>query len=74
MTPSSVTSESGSRDAQRVIRAATDLSGEAYGASFWFRNETLPAFGLKTAEQLVSEGRAEDVLRYLASLEAGTAG
>ena len=74
MTPSSAPRESGSRDARRVIRAATDLSGKAHGAAFWFRNESLPAFGLKTAEQLVSEGRAEDVLRYLASLEVGTAG
>lgn len=74
MTPSTGASENVSRDAQRVIKAATDLSGQGAGASFWFRNETLPAFACKTAEQLVSEGRAEDVLRYLASLEAGTAG
>ncbi|MFG7003166.1 DUF2384 domain-containing protein, partial [Burkholderia pseudomallei] len=28
----------------------------------------------KTAEQLVSEGRTEDLLRYVTSLEAGAAG
>jgi hypothetical protein len=41
---------------------------------FWYRNEPLPVFGYKTAEQLVSDGRAEDVIRYVVSLEAGAAG
>ena len=74
MAPSSVPGETGSRDALRVIKAATDLSGQVSGASSWFQNETLPAFAFKTAKQLVFEGRTEDVLRYLASLEVGAAG
>jgi len=41
---------------------------------FWYRNEPLPVFGYKTAEQLVSDGRADDVIRYVVSLEAGAAG
>lgn len=62
------------REALRVIRAAHDLSGDVTRAIFWYRNEPLPPFGYKTAEQLVSEGRTEDVLRYVASLETGAAG
>jgi hypothetical protein len=31
-------------------------------------------FGYKTAERLVSEGRTDDLLRYLTSPEAGAAG
>lgn len=62
------------RDALRVIRAATDISGDVTKALFWYRNEPLPVFTYKTAEQLVSEGRADDVLRYVSSLEAGAAG
>lgn len=62
------------REALRVIRAAADLSGDVDRALFWYRNEPLPPFGYKTAEQLVSEGRADDLLRYLASLEVGAAG
>lgn len=62
------------REAVRVIRAAVDLSGDLDQALFWYRNEPLQPFGYKTAEQLVSEGRGEDVLRYVASLEAGAAG
>lgn len=62
------------REALRVIRAAHDLSGDMVRAIFWYRNEPLPPFGYKTAEQLVSEGRTDDVLRYVESLEAGAAG
>lgn len=62
------------RQALRVMRAAHDLSGGINRAIFWYRNEPLQPFGYKTAEQLVSEGRTEDVLRYVESLEAGAAG
>lgn len=62
------------REALRVIKAGTDISGDVGKALFWYRNEPLSVFGYKTAEQLVSEGRTEDVLRYVVSLEAGAAG
>ncbi|CAB3962206.1 MULTISPECIES: antitoxin Xre-like helix-turn-helix domain-containing protein [Burkholderia] len=62
------------RDTLRIIRAATDISGDVQRALFWYRNEPLPTFDYKTAEQLVSEGRTEDLLRYVTSLEAGAAG
>ena len=62
------------REALRVIKAATDFQGELGKALFWYRTEPLSAFGYKTAERLVSEGRTDDVLRYVASLEAGAAG
>lgn len=62
------------RDALRVIRAATDVSGDVRSTLFWYRNEPLSTFGYKTAEELISEGRTEDLLRYVTSLEAGAAG
>lgn len=62
------------REALRVIKAATDLNGNLNRALFWYRNEPLAAFACKTAERLVSEGRADDLVRYVASLEAGVAG
>lgn len=62
------------RDALRVIRAATDISGDVGQALFWYRNEPLPVFDYRTAEQLVSDGRTDDLLRYVSSLEAGAAG
>jgi hypothetical protein len=62
------------REALRVIKAAVDLTGDVNKAVFWYRNEPLSTFGYKTAERLVSEGRTDDLLRYVASLEAGAAG
>ena len=62
------------REALRVIKAGTDISGDVNRSLFWYRNEPLSAFGYKTAEHLVPEGRAKDVLRYVASLEAGATG
>lgn len=62
------------RQALRVIKAAADLNGDVMNALFWYRNEPLAPFGYKTAEHLVGEGRTDDVLRFLGSLEAGAAG
>ena len=62
------------REAVRVIRAATDLGGDVNKALFWYRNEPLQPFGYKTPECLVAEGRSEDLLRYVTSLEAGPTG
>jgi hypothetical protein len=62
------------RDALKVIKAASELSGDVTRALFWYRNEPLSPFGYKTAEQLVSEGRTEDLLRYLTSFESAAAG
>ena len=62
------------REALRVIKAATDLNGDLRKALFWYRNEPLSVFDYKTAERLVSEGRADNVIQYIGSLEAGAAG
>ena len=57
-----------------MIQAATDLSGDLQRAGSWYKSEALSAIVSKTAEQLVRDGRTEDVLRYLVSLEAGATG
>jgi hypothetical protein len=62
------------REALRIIKAATDLTGDIHRALFWYRTEPLAVFDYKTAERLVSEGRTDDVLRYVTSLEVGAAG
>ena len=40
----------------------------------WYRHTPLSAFDYKTAGQLVSEERTEDLIRYMQSLEAGALG
>jgi hypothetical protein len=59
----------------RVMAAAWNAAGrDLPRAITWFRNEPLPAFEYKTAETLVAEGRADDVIRLIESYEAGPAG
>lgn len=62
------------RETLRVIRAATDLSGDVEKALFWYRNEPLQPFEYKTAEQLVREGRTDELVSYVASLKAAATG
>lgn len=52
-----------SADALRVIKAATDLNADPGKVLVWYRNEPLSAFGDKTAEQLASEGRTDELVR-----------
>ena len=62
------------REAVRVIYAAVDISGDVEQSIFWYRNAPIAPFDYKTAEKLVSEGRIEDLIRYIQSLEAGALG
>lgn len=62
------------RDSVRAMRAAVDIIGNVEQAIFWFKNNPLPTFDYKTAQDLVSEGRTEPLIRYIQSLHAGFAG
>ena len=62
------------QDMIRALAAATEMTGDAERAAFLLRNEPLRAFGYKTADTLVQEGRVEDVIAYLESLAGGAAG
>lgn len=61
-------------EAVRVIQLATDLVGSVEKSLAWFKNSPLQVFGCKTPHILVSERRADDLVRYLSSLKAGFAG
>jgi hypothetical protein len=63
------------RNNLRVIKAAYDVSGGDLAKSLeWFRTASLPMFGHRTPEQMVSAGRADDVIRLIDSYRAGAAG
>ena len=62
------------QDMIRALAVATELTGNADRAAFLLRNEPLRAFGYKTADALVQEGRIEDLIAYLESLAGGAAG
>jgi len=40
-------------------------------ATHWYCREPLPGFSGSTAAQLVEAGRADDVVEYLAAVDAG---
>ena len=62
------------KDMVRVLAVASDMTGDVERAVFLLRNEPLRVFDYRTAEQLVQDGRADDVVAYLRSLAAGAAG
>ncbi|NYT83420.1 DUF2384 domain-containing protein [Alcaligenaceae bacterium] len=62
------------QDMLRVLTVATEMTGDPDQAAFLLRNEPLKAFGYKTADTLIQEGRADAVIVYLESLAGGAAG
>ncbi|WP_321912274.1 DUF2384 domain-containing protein [Burkholderia cepacia] len=72
--PDSETIQRFLRETLRVLRAATDVSGDVERAIFWFKNEPLREFDYKTAQTLVSERRADAAIQYLQMVEAGFLG
>ncbi|HIH2753069.1 MbcA/ParS/Xre antitoxin family protein [Burkholderia aenigmatica] len=72
--PNSETIQRFLRETLRVLRAATDVIGDVERAIYWFKNEPLREFGYKTAQTLVSEGRAGVAIKYLEMAEAGFLG
>ncbi len=58
----------------RVLAVATEITDDPERAAFLLRNEPLQAFGYKTADTLVQEGRADAVIAYLESLAGGSVG
>jgi hypothetical protein len=67
--------QSSTHTIQQVLAAATAVSGgDLEAAILWYRNEPLALFDNRTAESLVAEGRAADVLNLLESFQAGFVG
>jgi hypothetical protein len=58
----------------RVLAVITLLTMDEKRAAFLLRNEPLRVFGYKTADVLIQEGRTENVIAYLESLEGGATG
>ena len=62
------------REAVRVLAAACSLSDSLDRALYWFRSHPIRDFDYKTPEVLVSEGKADAVIRYIESLSSGPSG
>jgi Protein of unknown function (DUF2384) len=59
------------RDVAEIVNRALPWCGSVHQAFAWYRAQPLPSFGDETAEDLVKEGRAEDVKRYLSRIAVG---
>lgn len=59
---------------QRVLMIAIKITGDERRAEWLMRNESLKTFGGKTIETLIQEGRTDDAISYLNSIEGGAAG
>jgi hypothetical protein len=59
---------------ERAIAAATAMTGDRDRAAALLRDQPLQAFGFKTGEALVREGRVLDLIAYLESFAGGAAG
>lgn len=58
--------------AVRVLNKAAALTQNRQAAILWFNHQAIPAFGDKTARELVEQGQADAVLRHLDDLAHGS--
>lgn len=58
----------------RVLAATTEIMGDSKRAGFLVHSEPLRAFGYKTVDSWIQEGRTDDVDAYLESFAGGAAG
>ncbi len=59
------------REVVAVINRVLPWAGSEAQAFAWYRSQPIPAFGDQTAEALVRQGRAADVLSYLEGIALG---
>jgi uncharacterized protein (DUF2384 family) len=59
------------REMVEIIARVADWAGGEVQATAWYRAEPIPAFGGRTAEALVKEGKAAAVRDYLDSVALG---
>lgn len=59
------------REGLEIINRVSGWAGGPVQAMAWYRAEPIPAFGGRTAEALVKEGKAEAVRNYLDTVALG---
>jgi hypothetical protein len=59
------------RDGVEIINRVLPWAGSGPQAFAWYRAQPLPSFGDQTAEELVKQGRADAVRRYLGRIAVG---
>ncbi|WP_181258976.1 DNA-binding protein [Nitrosospira multiformis] len=62
------------REMLRVMSAASASQSDFNRVLFWFKNVPISSFNHKTALQLIAEGRTDDIVAYLESIQSGYVG
>ncbi|MDC8013644.1 antitoxin Xre/MbcA/ParS toxin-binding domain-containing protein [Tahibacter soli] len=74
LAPSSTKLQNAMVEVVKVLSAAEELTGSVDRALFWFRNHPIKEFGHRTAMELVAEGKAKAVIKYIESVGTGASG
>lgn len=67
----SVSTQTRLREMSEIINRVIPWTGSELTAYAWYRSQPLPSLGDATAEELVRQGRAELVRRYLGRIAQG---
>lgn len=59
------------REMTEILNRVLPWAGSQLAAYAWYRSQPLPSFGDMTAEDLVRQGRAEEVRAYLSRIAVG---
>jgi hypothetical protein len=59
------------RDFVDVLNRVLPWAGSVHQAFAWYRAQPIPSFGDLTAEDLVREGRTDELMAYLSRIAAG---
>jgi large subunit ribosomal protein L7/L12 len=68
---SAVTPPDTKAEEREILHRIERWAGSTQKARFWYRAEPIPAFGGRTAEALVNEGKAADVRDFLDHIAVG---
>jgi hypothetical protein len=74
-TPGSPAVQAYLRNVLRVIRVSLELTdGDINRSLIWFQNCPIAEFGFRTADELVTSGETEAVVKYVESIASGPTG
>ena len=59
------------RELVRVLKEIEPRFDSISEAIDWFKNESLPGFNGRTAEQLVQQGQSQQLLKYIDAVDSG---
>ena len=69
--PTSASQADAKAEEREILHRIERWAGSPQKARFWYRAEPIPAFGGRTAEALVNEGKAADIRDFLDHIAVG---